>query len=245
MYSTFIKPDNDYRPGRRSGIWQQPNIALQQYLRTLIERPDLAQKVKRLIIGSWTQPLTLAEAESDPPYWLTAWATHRPRISIAQDASSFDIFQAVLEKICRSNDGGRAARFSHRLLSESEDAEVGLLLLLTPNIEELYSRQYVDHMDCFWPIHDYDLENSFKCTKPLSRLKEVTLRLSRATVYYSYYLGWIERMPTLETFEMEESNFLIPHVAWVPVSPHLRHVSIQGCNLSRLRNLSGLETLKC
>jgi len=142
LYHTFVKPENLHSTRRRwYGIGQiSDNIVLRRFLRTLIEKPELRQHVKRLVLLRWKDH----------------WSIHHrvtSRLSAHDEREYKEILRQALGQYHLKDGVDRV--WKNALLADQwtpptldvtqsrihpnycEDAEVALLLLLLPKIDTL------------------------------------------------------------------------------------------------------------
>lgn len=101
----------------------QPNLSLRRLIRTLIERPDLAARVKCISLGQWETVDSLA---------FSGLKTHpRP----AEEARRY--YMTLSRLLLCSMSQPWATAWLYALSEGIEDAEIALLLALTPNVEQL------------------------------------------------------------------------------------------------------------
>lgn len=151
LYSTFTKPNNSFT---RNLAWNsferprdytyvsKPNRSLRLFLRTIIERPHLAQSITRLCLGSWDETIYSEQY-------------HHPYLEIVASEPDPDLRQAYQEALGRLEEltdslTRRRARISSTrgysgskscILGGDEGSELALLLLLAPNLDTLHLAQ--------------------------------------------------------------------------------------------------------
>jgi len=142
LYHTFIKPENLHSTNRRwYGIGQiKDNVVLRRFLRTIVQKPELRQHTKRLVLLRWKDH----------------WTRHHQVSSLLSGHDEQQYKQVVQQALDRySLPGGIDAIWKNAILADEwtpptldgvqsvrhpnycEDAEIALLLLLLPRIETL------------------------------------------------------------------------------------------------------------
>ncbi|KAF1350871.1 hypothetical protein BDV97DRAFT_350573 [Delphinella strobiligena] len=133
LYGAFVKPENLLKRKKPNTLFQpvihEPCCILRKYLRTLIERPDLANQVKWVQLQAWESTETL-KGEDMWPQEASHEATPLP--PSAQMAHSF--YEAASKLL---PEGASRTEWLIALCRGDEDAEVALLLALLPNVERL------------------------------------------------------------------------------------------------------------
>lgn len=121
LYKRYVKLANalDYKSQREA---HPPNTAFRKFLRTLIHRPDLGRCVKYILLETWEVCQELKTTTDFAP--LTPSDKEFRRL-FRNAASRFDIGQPTRRWIKALCDYGH------------EDAEIELLLTLTPNVAEI------------------------------------------------------------------------------------------------------------
>jgi len=123
LYQTYVKPNtvrykrppyaferHDWTP--RAKLF--PKRSLQLFLCRISERPDLARCVRSISLGLWNP---------------------QPATSIDPAMSSF---YAGHDLVRNPTLGSLQERWKNSLLAGSEDAEIALLLMLTPNVRDIW-----------------------------------------------------------------------------------------------------------
>lgn len=132
LYSVWVKPENRCKRKEPNTLFQpsihEPCLTLRKYLRTLIERPDLASHVKVLQIQAWETEETLKGewSEEGESYEAT---TLPPSAPMAH--SFYETASQLLP------DGPARREWLIALCRGDEDAEVALLLALLGNLQAL------------------------------------------------------------------------------------------------------------
>ncbi|THX14642.1 hypothetical protein D6D13_02734 [Aureobasidium pullulans] len=174
LYSTYVKPDNAYRRSSPpiatlAPLYAQPNKNLRLFLRSIITRPKLARDVTKLVLGSWDHTMTCFQYNNMLSS-ASGLANSLRQSSVAIPPGDFlrSGYKATLLSLRLT-----VAQFVTNLFGGDEDAEVGLLIALTPNVHELYLRQRVDLGPFFWPLYN-DYGTNSALTGALSRLDTIT-----------------------------------------------------------------------
>lgn len=252
LYSTYVKPDNAYHRSSPpiatlAPLYAQPNKNLRLFLRSIITRPKLARDVKKLVLGSWDHTMTcfqynnMLSSES-------GLANSLRQSSVAIPPGDFlrSGYKATLLslRLTPAPPCTRVAQFVTNLFGGDEDAEVGLLIALTPNVHELYLRQRVDLGPFFWPLYN-DYGTNSALTGALSRLDKITLDLPRNGFYpYRRLFSWLSDVEFLSSLTVEGCNTEIANLISVLGGPQLSHLNLQTCNLNVLQGTIRLKHLR-
>lgn len=147
LYQTYIKPNTIKAPLELKYI--------HGYLRTLLQRPDLARHVRNVCIKAWFQPGTLEQLLTDhvPEFWRWNNLDKFPREPFLDDGTfaafldtdpshdsqaSPQLLTLYHEHLERLTITDQERRLWYRALEDGqEDAEITLLLSLTTNLDKL------------------------------------------------------------------------------------------------------------
>ena len=133
LYSIFIKPENVYDRLAPNSVLQstrhEPNGVLRLYLRTLLDRPDLAAQVQTVQLRAWE----IEERLDDDLFW--AGVTVAPGEPVPPSLELARKFYQAATRLVSDLDS--RLDWLICLCRGDEDAEIALLLALLPNVERL------------------------------------------------------------------------------------------------------------
>jgi hypothetical protein len=118
-----------------------PKYSLRLFLRTVIEHPHLAKNIKKLVLGPWTDSMSLYSGLRPHLRPRDDVETRRPELALRQT------YINVLERLggLRSSrdprDLVRWLEFIDHVLDGRDGSELILLILSTPNLQTLYLAQ--------------------------------------------------------------------------------------------------------
>jgi hypothetical protein len=143
LYSTFTKPgitrleDSTFLPDQDGEVSVvPPNRSLRLILRTIIERPHLAEDIKKLVLGSWIDCVSMHDG-----LWPLHFRVREPDPDIRQT------YRKALGRLARHRGRNSLmgllywADFVDNALDGYEESELILLLLSAPNLRTLHLAQ--------------------------------------------------------------------------------------------------------
>lgn len=137
LYATYVKSENLAYPENEK---VQLSRSLRLFLRTLMERPDLAKHVNHLILGPWESSHPLTHIDTNSHHSLRRKLNEKLAIRQRMHRTSPPIGNPFLERLaCWSNKPGWRRLLSNTQdhFDQDEDVEVALLLTLLPHSRDL------------------------------------------------------------------------------------------------------------
>lgn len=190
------------------------------FLRTLIEQPHLALHVYSVKLFRWEIEHDIDPDEDDP--WYSSRRNIAPRLA--------SIFQSALPKLHLSVHLN--ARLLASLDSDSQDAQVTLLIALCPNLDFL-------ELECPYPFaesllmdlaEEHSIDNHGQRPQFLTRLRKLHIYRrdeGEEDIVELEHLSLLLSAPKLITFNAEG---LGPE-AVCPISPTLQHINLTDVDL--------------
>lgn len=244
LYRAYVKPPNAFKPDRLElEMIENSNLRLHKanrhlrcFVRTLIQRPDLASLVRFMTLGEWDTAHSLRQAGA---------FTEIP------DQDLVHLYRLATRKIWIRKPW--AVKWVSYLACGIEDAEVALLLSLTPNLSELdialpnfhekrshelfYRRIFEDAL---YPDVEGHSQNTFK---HLRRIHAVLWQPNNPPTsgFPLYPISEMVRLPSLKSFAAYGAFEAGHAFQWTvkPKSLPLTTLDLGGCGLSA----SALTTL--
>jgi hypothetical protein len=242
LYSTLTKPDNTtleeltFLLGQNEyGSVVPPNRSLRLFLRTVIEQPHLAENIKKLVLGSWIDCVSMHDGQ---------WPLH---IRVREpDPGVRQAYRKALGRLARHRSRNSLmgllywSDFVDNALDGYEESELILLLLSVPNLRTLYLAQMPATQD--WMIVG---AGGLGC-----HLNEIRLgSVDRPQDVELLRLGMLITLPSLKALTLVNCSVL-GHSDLSCPRGGLTHLSILRCRISRntfkllTKHMSNIESLE-
>lgn len=181
LYSIYVKPihlcDREDHSPSLCPIVHIPNVSLRHFIRTLIERPDLAALVKFVQLRAWETERTLGEE---------LWSFEQARFDVTSIPPSTELAQKFWDAASELAPAEKPPKdLLIALCRGDEDAEIALLLSLLPNVEKLqitFPNVPMDGYEFFF-LHDITQKSSLRPDikqgprlRTLQKLKQLEVR---------------------------------------------------------------------
>jgi hypothetical protein len=205
----------------------QPNQTLKLFLQTIIERPHLAESIKKLVLGSWED-----RVRSDPE-------SRQHQIKASQPEPSLShTYRKALRRLTLLERSSSVKVFIAGVLSGFEGSELILLLQLTPNLVKLHVAQIP--LIGEWVFNgEHGLASHISTIRLGSLDRMHAIQLSRLSV--------LMKLPSLRNLTFINCTIRGDHQL-----PHanLSHLGIQRCRIgliafgSLVQQISNLESFE-